>query len=285
MDLPEAPASKRAQLRGNYAEARADYTVEQHYERYGPAEHHRWAQLLRRQSALLPNYAAPQFIAGLHSLQLGDQVPDFDRTSMLLRRSTRWELVAVPGLIPEREFFAHLAHRRFPVTVWLRRADEIDYLAEPDLFHDFFGHVPLLTNPAYAEFVELYGHAGQRAIELGGLKMLARLYWYGIEFGLIETAQGLRTYGAGILSSYSEARYAIESPVPLRIRFDLQRVLRSDYLIDDLQRNYFVVRDFQDLVDAAVNTDFAPIYTRYRDQPGITVGTRLTTDVIVGADQ
>ena len=281
MDQPQAPAQSPTRLRGDYARAGTDYTVDQDYSQYSHDEHGIWSELLHRQSALLPRYAAPAFIAGLHSLQLQDAIPDFAQVSAILRRRTRWELVAVPGLIPEREFFEHLAHRRFPVTGWLRRRDEIDYLAEPDLFHDFFGHVPLLTDPAYAEFVELYGHAGQRAIELGGLKMLARLYWYSIEFGLLETAAGLRAYGAGILSSFAEARYAIDSPVPPRIRFDLQRVLRSAYLIDDLQRNYFVVRSFKELVDAAVNTDFAPLYARYRDQPAIAVGTVLPTDSVV----
>ncbi len=278
VDLPSAPAEKPVRLRGDYTSARADYTVVQDYARYTQAEHGIWAQLLQRQRALLSFYAAPQFIAGVDLLQLGDAVPRFEQASETLRRLTRWELVGVPGLIPEREFFEHLAHRRFPVTVWLRQPDEIDYLAEPDLFHDFFGHVPLLTEPAYAEFIELYGHAGQRALELGGLKMLARLYWYGIEFGLIDSPQGLRIYGAGILSSFGETRYAIDSPVPHRIRFDLERVLRSEYLIDDFQRNYFVVRSFRELVDAAVNTDFAPLYREFGDQPGSPAGTLLHGD-------
>lgn len=278
MELPSAPAQRPVRLRGDYSSARADYSVDQDYAQYNAAEHGVWRQLLQRQQALLPRYAAPEFIAGVQLLQLGDAVPRFEQASQTLRRLTRWELVGVPGLIPEREFFEHLAHRRFPVTLWIRQPEEIDYLPEPDLFHDFFGHVPLLTDPAYAEFIELYGHAGQRAMQLGGLKMLARLYWYGIEFGLIDSAAGLRTYGAGILSSFSEIRYAIDSPVPHRIRFDLQRVLRSDYLIDSFQRNYFVVRSFRELVDAAVNTDFAPLYAKFGEQPGYPAGTLLPGD-------
>ena len=190
-------------------------------------------------------------------------------------------LVGVPGLIPEREFFAHLAQRRFPVTVWMRRRDEFDYLVEPDLFHDFFGHVPLLCDPVYADFIELYGRAGPRAIEHGGLAMLARLYWYGVEFGLMETSQGLRAYGAGILSSAAETRYAIESPRPLRIRFELERVLRTRYLIDDFQRNYFVIRSFRELIDQAVQTDFLPLYARHADEPGIEPGTWCADDVLL----
>lgn len=188
----------------------------------------------------------------------------------------------MPGLIPERDFFAHRAQRRVPVTVWLRDPDEMDYLVEPDLFHDFFGHVPLLTDPHYARFMELYGQAGARALELGGLGMLARLYGYTIEFGLVESAGGLRCFGAGILSSAGEARHALESRAPLRLRYDLRRVLRTDYLIDDFQRTYFVVRDFGELVRSAVETDFAPLYAESAAQPGIAPGTRVSGDSPIG---
>lgn len=283
MDLPTAPTRRPAQLRGDYAAARADYSVDQDPARYSDVEHDLWAQLLARQRALLPQYAAPEFMAGVQSLNLTDRIPSFDAASEVLYRATRWQLIGVPGLIPEKEFFEHLSQRRFPVTVWLRSAEEIDYLAEPDLFHDFFGHVPMLLNPAYADFIELYGRAGERAMQLGGLKMLARLYWYGVEFGLIETEAGLRTYGAGILSSFGETRFAIESPEPQRIRFDLERVLRTDYLIDDYQRSYFVIRSFRDLMDVAVNTDFAPLYMRYRDQPGIPPGVLVPGEQTVPA--
>jgi phenylalanine-4-hydroxylase len=283
MDLPTAPTRWPAQLRGDYSAARADYSVDQDPARYSEVEHDLWAQLLARQRALLPHYAAPEFIAGVQSLNLTDRIPSFDEASNVLYHATRWQLIGVPGLIPEKEFFEHLSQRRFPVTVWLRSPEEIDYLAEPDLFHDFFGHVPMLLNPAYADFMELYGRAGERAMQLGGLKMLARLYWYGVEFGLIETDAGLRTYGAGILSSFGETRHAIENPEPRRIRFDLERVLRTDYLIDDYQRSYFVIRSFHDLMDVAVNTDFAPLYTRYGGQAGIEPGVLLPGDEPVPA--
>jgi phenylalanine-4-hydroxylase len=278
MELPTAPTRWPAQLRGDYAAARADYSVEQDPCRYTDVEHDLWAQLLARQRALLPRYAAPEFMAGLKSLALTDRIPSFEQASKVLYRATRWQLIGVPGLIPEKEFFEHLSQRRFPVTVWLRSPEEIDYLAEPDLFHDFFGHVPMLLDPAYADFMELYGRAGERAMQLGGLKMLARLYWYGVEFGLIETDAGLRTYGAGILSSFGETRHAIESPEPQRLRFDLERVLRTDYLIDDYQRSYFVIRSFRELMDAAVNTDFAPLYERYGGQAGIDPGALVPGD-------
>lgn len=283
MRQPSAPARWPVKLRGDYATAGQDYRVEQHPERYSDAEHALWARLLERQRALLPAHAAPQFIAGVEALQLDARIPSFERASDRLEARTGWRIVGVPGLIPERDFFAHLAERRFPVTVWLRRPEEIDYLAEPDLFHDFFGHVPLLFEPSFADFMQLYGQAGERARSLGGLAMLARLYWYGVEFGLIETAQGLRCYGAGILSSHLETRHALHSPLPHRLRFDLERVLRSEYLIDDLQRSYFVLRSFEDLMRAAVDTDFAPIYARWRDQQGIAAGELVPGDIPLSA--
>jgi len=278
VETPRAPAAHAVHLRGDYREARPDYSVEQRYGQYTPDEHAVWAELLARQQRLVSRYAVPEFLAGVDALGLDARIPRLEELSARLRRLTRWELVGVPGLIPEREFFAHLAQRRFPVTVWIRRRDEFDYLAEPDLFHDFFGHVPLLCDPVYADFIELYGRAGPRAIEQGGLTMLARLYWYGVEFGLMETPQGLRAYGAGILSSASETRHSIESPQPLRLRFALERVLRTDYLIDDFQRNYFVIRSFRELIDSAVQTDFLPLYRRYRDEPGIAPGSRAASD-------
>ncbi|MEZ5459939.1 MAG: hypothetical protein R3E65_11740 [Steroidobacteraceae bacterium] len=192
MHTPSAPASQAVRLRGDYGQAGADYRVEQHYTRYTPDEHAVWRELLARQQRLVARYAVPEFLAGVDTLGLDARIPRLEQVSERLRHLTGWELVGVPGLIPEREFFAHLAQRRFPVTVWMRRRDEFDYLVEPDLFHDFFGHVPLLCDPVYADFIELYGRAGPRAIEHGGLAMLARLYWYGVEFGLMETPLGLR---------------------------------------------------------------------------------------------
>lgn len=281
MRHPSAPGFNPPRLRGDYGIARDDYTVDQHYRQYTADEHAVWAALIARQRRLVEGYAVPEFLAGVARLGLDARVPRLEQVSERLRRLTRWELVGVPGLIPEREFFAHLAQRRFPVTVWIRRRDEFDYLVEPDLFHDFFGHVPLLCDPVYADFIELYGRAGPRAIEHGGLAMLARLYWYGVEFGLMETSQGLRAYGSGILSSATETRYAIESPLPLRIRFRLNRVLRTDYRIDDLQRNYFVIRSFRELIDSAVQTDFLPLYKRYGTEAAIPIGTRCDDDLLV----
>lgn len=276
---PEAPTQNPVELRGDYSRAASDYTVPQEWERYTREDHAIWQALYARQIQLLERYAAPEFIDGTRALAApSDRIPRMEDTNDILQRATGWQVVAVPGLIPEEHFFSHLANRRFPVTVWIRRRDELDYLVEPDIFHDFFGHVPLLTNPIFADFMQAYGAAGPKAVAAGGLKMLSRLYWYMVEFGLISTPQGLRVYGSGILSSKGETVYSIESPQPHRIAFDLERVMRTDYLIDDFQKTYFFIERFEDLFDAAYNTDFAPIYAKYRDQPGIAPTTVLPND-------
>ena len=281
MQLPSAPSANAITLRGDYSVAGPDYAVEQAWERYTDEEHVRWARLLERQLACVKRYGAPQFLAGLGRLDLERRIPRFEDASQILRRATGWEIVAVPGLIPEQQFFAQLAERRFPVTVWLRTAAEMDYLVEPDVFHDFFGHVPLLCDPVFADFLQAYGVAGRKAAAEGGVKMLARLYWYSVEFGLIKTGEGLRTYGAGILSSAGETPYSIDSPQPHRIAFDLERVMRTDYLVDAFQKTYFVVDSFEQLFRDSYERDFMPVYRAFRDSPGYAPDTLLATDVIV----
>jgi phenylalanine-4-hydroxylase len=246
-------------LRGDYSRMRADYTVDQEWDRYTAQEHELWRRLYGRQAALVPSYACDEFRATLATLDYGTGIPRFDAINAKLHPKTRWQLVAVPGLVPDLVFFEHLAHRRFPVTVWLREPGEFDYIVEPDIFHDFFGHVPMLFNPVFADYMQAYGAGGIKAHALGAIEMLARLYWYTVEFGLIETPQGLRTYGAGILSSGGEIRYCVESPEPNRIGFDLLRVMRTRYKIDTFQETYFVIRGFEELFEAT-EPDFAPYY-------------------------
>jgi len=268
-------------LRGDYAGAGSDYVVDQVWSRYTPDEHERWSLLLQRQLKLVARYGAPQFLAGLGALQLERGVPCFEAASRILKLASGWTIVAVPGLIPEQQFFAHLAERRFPVTVWLRTQQEMDYLVEPDVFHDFFGHVPLLCDPVFADFVQAYGIAGRKAAAEGGVTMLARLYWYSVEFGLIHSDHGLRTYGAGILSSAGETPYSIDSPRPHRIGFDLERVMRTDYSIDAFQQTYFVVDSFEQLFRDSYDRDFTPLYRAFRDTPALPPTTILPTDVVV----
>jgi phenylalanine-4-hydroxylase len=268
MQLDKFVSNSGSSLRGDYAHARADLTVEQNWQAYTPAEHALWRRLYARQMELLPGYAFDTYLDCLAGFDAGDAIPRFDRISERLRRATAWEIVAVPGLIPDLMFFEHLANRRFPVTVWLRKPEELDYIAEPDVFHDFFGHVPLLFDPTYADYMQAYGKGGLKAAGLDALTMLARLYWYTVEFGLIRTPKGLRIYGAGILSSGGEVVHAIDRAQPRRVRFDLERVLRTEYRIDRYQDTYFVIEGFEMLVrDTA--PDFTPIYDRLRSLPAI----------------
>jgi phenylalanine-4-hydroxylase len=246
-------------LRGDYSGMRPDHTVEQAWSCYTPEEHALWRRLYARQVALVPRYACREFNDSLSALDFGDAIPRFGEVNAKLARATGWRIVAVPGLLPDRVFFSHLASRRFPVTVWLRKPEEFDYIAEPDVFHDFFGHVPLLFDPVFADYLQAYGQGGLKADALGAIEMLARLYWYTVEFGLIDTPAGLRAYGAGILSSGGELPYCIGSGRPNRIRFDLLRIMRTRYKIDTFQETYFVIRDFRELFEATA-PDFTPYY-------------------------
>jgi len=247
--------------RGDYSGMRPDYTVEQVWSAYTPEDHALWRRLYARQAALVPRYACREFIDSLAALDFGDAIPRFDAVNAKLRAATGWRLVAVPGLLPDAAFFGHLANRRFPVTVWLRSPGEFDYIVEPDVFHDFFGHVPLLFDAVFADYLEAYGKGGIKAQELGAIEMLSRLYWYTVEFGLIETPAGIRAYGAGILSSGGELPYCVDSDEPNRIGFDLLRIMRTRYKIDTYQESYFVIREFRELFEATA-PDFTPYYAQ-----------------------
>ena len=251
--------------RGDYARARADYTCEQDYAQYSAADHDTYRRLYARQVQQLPGLACDEFIAAVQQLGAPDRIPHFDAISERLIKATGWQLVSVPGLIPEEAFFALLAARRFPVTDWLRKPEEFDYIVEPDVFHDLFGHVPLLFNPVFADFMQAYGAGGLKASRLDACELLARLYWYTVEFGLIETKAGLRAYGAGILSSAGELRHSVTSPEPQRIGFELKRLMRTKYRIDSYQASYFVIDSFDQLFTATA-PDFTPIYRAVRDQ-------------------
>lgn len=254
-----AEKSNGGALRGDYAAADAQYVVAQDWQAYTPEQHALWRRLYQRQAKLVPGRACEVFIDSLQRMDAADAIPRFDRTSDALCRATGWRLVAVPGLVPDRTFFEHLAQRRFPVTVWLREPHEFDYIVEPDVFHDFFGHVPLLFNPVFADHLQQYGLGGLKALKLGGLQFLARLYWYTVEFGLVRSAQGLRVYGAGILSSGGEIEYCLRSRAPRRLPFDVMRVMRTLYKIDSYQETYFVIEDFQQLFERTA-PDFTPLY-------------------------
>ena len=260
---------------------RADWTIDQGWESYTAQEHAVWKTLFERQSKLLPGRACDEFVAGMRQLPIGpQQIPDFRRLSEVLMRQTGWQIIAVPGLVPDEVFFDHLANRRFPAGNFIRKAHELDYLEEPDVFHDVFGHVPMLMNPVIADFVQAYGVGGLRAQQLGVLPNLARVYWYTVEFGLVQQKDGLRIYGSGIASSYTESVFALESPSPNHIGFDLERVMRTHYRIDDFQEVYFVLNNLDDLLGLAT-IDFAPVYARVGQQPELRPGDVLPNDRIV----
>lgn len=276
--LPLAPTRSPVQLRGDYSLAAPDFRVPQNYESYTADEQAIWRTLYQRQLALLNEHAAPEFLAGLRLLGADPgRIPLLAEASERLQRLTGFEVIGVPGLIPEADFFAHLAERRFPVTVWMRRRDELDYLVEPDLFHDFFGHVPMLAHTVFANFIQAYGALGARAQGPAQLKMLARLYWYTVEFGLVATPRGLRAYGAGILSSSGETVYATRASGPARIGFDLRRVLRTNYLIDAYQKTYFVLDDIEQLFDSVLEADFDELFAQ-AELPAYEPDARLPTD-------
>jgi phenylalanine-4-hydroxylase len=249
--------------RGDYSRAGADYTCRQNHEGYTPADHDTYRRLYERQAALVPGRACDEFLQALPSLGVKDRIPRFEEINERLYRATRWEIVAVPGLIPEVPFFTLLANRRFPVTDWIRTAGEFDYIVEPDVFHDLFGHVPLLFNPIFADHMQEYGKGGLKAHRLGACELLSRLYWYTVEFGLIRQRDGLRAYGAGILSSPGELRHALESPQPRRLPLDVERIMRTRYKIDTYQQTYFVIGSFQELFDKTA-PDFTPLYERVK---------------------
>jgi phenylalanine-4-hydroxylase len=278
--LASSGAQSDHDLRGDYSAMRSDFTVAQPVHTYTPAHHALWRRLFDRQVKLAKTHACQEFLDGLNGLDVADGIPDFERSNRILRKLTGWELVAVPGLIPNDVFFDHLAHRRFPVSWWIREEHEIDYLVEPDVFHDFFGHVPLLGHPVFADYMQIYGQQGLKALAAGEVKRLSRLYWYMVEFGLIKNDRGLRAFGAGILSSFGETRYCLESPKPNRIGFDLKRVLRSEYRIDTYQASYFVIDDFEQLFDAS-RGDLLPIYAELADLPDVAATARLPSDRLI----
>lgn len=257
--------------RGDYSQARADYTCEQDYAAYTPQDHAMYAQLYERQSALLPGLAAQGFIDALPRLGSSSTIPRFDDINAQLMPATGWRLVGVPGLIPEVPFFTLLSQRKFPVTTWIRTPLEIDYIVEPDLFHDVFGHVPLLFDASYANHIQAYGLGALKAHQLehgpaqihGAVEMLSRLYWYTIEFGLLREGADLRAYGAGILSSGGELRHSIHSTepqhIPLKTQADVLRCMASTYKIDTYQQQYFVIDSFDTLLQLTT-PDFTPHY-------------------------
>lgn len=257
----------------------ADWTIDQRWADYTPAEHAVWDQLFARQVAMLQERAAPEFLAGVDVLKMRQPgIPDFAELSARLLDLTGWQVVAVPGLVPDDVFFGNLAERRFVSGRFIRTPEQLDYLQEPDVFHDVFGHVPLLANKVFADYMQAYGRGGLRAAGAGAIARLSRLYWYTVEFGLVRSGDALKLFGAGIVSSHGESLFALDDPSPHRLGFDMLRLMRTPYRIDDYQQNYFVIDSFDDLLRQTQETDFGPLYTALETTPDIAIGTVLPTD-------
>lgn len=258
--------------------AAADWTIPQNWAAYTDVEHETWNTLYARQMKILPGRACDAYIRGLDALDLNmGGIPDFEVMNPKLQALTGWTVVCVPGLVPDDVFFDHLANRRFVSGQFIRKPDQLDYLQEPDIFHDVFGHVPMLTDPDFAAYMEAYGKGGQRAQSLGMLKNLARLYWYTVEFGLMKEADGLRIYGAGIVSSATESVFSLEDASPNRLGFDLERVMKTLYRIDDFQQVYFVIDSIEKLKEVTLQ-DFGPIYERLKGAEDLPIEAILPSD-------
>lgn len=260
----------------------ADWTMPQGWERYAAHEHDTWARLFAAQCEALEQYAARAFLGGLEVLHMSQPgIPRLGELNARLKPATGWEVVAVPGWIPNQPFFDHLANRRFPAANFLRPADSLDYSEEPDMFHDLFGHVPMLTDPVYGDFLVAYGQAGLRAEKLGVSDFLGRLWLYTVEFGLVRENGALRAFGGGLLSSRAETVWALTSPAPLRLALDIPRVMRTDYHFDRFQQTYFVIDSFAELLRVTEETDFASVYRDIAALPTLVPGEAAEGDTRV----
>lgn len=279
---PITPAKiKHGLAAGEASQPSPDWTIDQGWANYTAEEHGVWKTLFERQTKLLEGRACDAYVEGMRDLPMGpDEIPDFRKLSEVLLKKTGWQVVAVPGLVPDEVFFEHLANRRFPSGNFIRKPHELDYLEEPDVFHDVFGHVPMLMNPVFADYIQAYGAGGLKAHKLGMLKNLARVYWYTVEFGLVQQPNGLRIYGAGIASSFTESIFSLDDASPNRIVFDLERVMRTNYRIDDFQEVYFVLNNLDELLELD-RIDFAPLYARIQSQTELQPGDVLADDQVL----
>ena len=243
----------------------ANLIIDQGWNDYTAEQHDTWKRLYERQMEVLEPRVCPEYLQAIETLGFSAKaIPRFDEVNERLRAETGWEVVATEGLIKSRAFFDMLTDRKFPSGNFIRRPDQLDYLEEPDIFHDLFGHIPLLTDPDYANYMHEYGKGGTRALKYKTTKNLARLNWWTIEFGLIRKPEGLKIYGAGLVSSFGEAQYCLDDPSAHHVQFNLERCMRTKVYINDFQPVYFVIDSFQSLFEQAVNTDFSPMYERFK---------------------
>lgn len=271
-DVYVAPLAKPAGL--------ADDWVEPAQAEFDDADHGIWRDLFARQSAIAPGRACDAHGEGLAVLRIdGDCIPELDAVNARLRTVSGWELVPVPMLIPDHIFLYHLANRRFPVGNFIRTRAQFDYVEEPDVFHDMYGHVPLLADQIFADYMQAFGQAGWKALRFNRLWALSTLYWFTVEFGLIGREEGdLRAYGAGILSSPQELKFSLSGRSPNRVHLALERVMRTDYHISDLQQTYFVIESFDQLYRHTQGREFADVYESLPPGPIYANSALLETD-------
>ncbi len=252
------------------------------WDQYTAADHDRWSRLFKRQTEILKNRACDEILESVSTLHINDkQIPKFSEINEILQKATDFSVIPVTGLIPEELFFRFLVERKFPSTCFIRREDQIDYLQEPDVFHDVYGHVPLLVNPIFANFMEEFGRKGLEAIKMGLYSYAASLYWFTVEFGLIQTKKGLRIYGAGITSSKGESIYCVDSPEPNRFQFDPIRAMKTKYRIDRFQKSYFVIDDYNEIFQALRNIDWKEIKDTLAGTPDIEEGIVVNSDKFI----
>ena len=269
------------ELRGDYSKANADMTMEFSWDRFTPEDHEMWRFLYKRSMPIIADRACKEYLQGIKALDFDneDGIPHYDRVNERLMKLTGWQMVWVPGLVPTEQFFAMLAARKFPMTTFIRKPHEIDYLQEPDLFHEMFGHVTMLANPLFADYSQAFGEGGLKAQKHGYLQYLECLYWFTIEFGLINTPEGRRIYGAGISSSPGESVHSL-SEKATHVAYDVKRIMRQKYRIDSFQHHYFVIDSFEQLLDST-KPDFLPYYQEVDQLPVVEIDEFLPTDIII----
>lgn len=256
--------------------------IQETWEQYTKDEHHRWSILFKRQQEILGKRAAIEVLDGMKKLQICDfQIPKMSDINKILMDATGFSVIPVTGLIPADLFFEFLAQRKFPSTCFLRSPDKMDYLQEPDVFHDIFGHVPLLANPVFADLMQSFGKKGLEAMDLNLYTYAASLYWFTIEFGLIKTQQGLRIYGAGITSSPGESVYSVESKDPIRFKFNPIRAMKTKYRIDRFQRSYFVIENYSEVFEAVRSLNWKILRPALLETPDFEEGVVVKGDRLI----
>lgn len=266
-------------LRADFSQARDDMTIDFDWNSFTPEDHAMWRHLFARQMEVARHRACPEFLQGVEKLGYADfdGIPNYEEMSARLFKATGWRLVVVPGYLPGDVFHGHLAKRQFPVTTFIRTPEQMDYLQEPDCFHDLFGHVPMLAHPVFADYMEAFGRGGVKAHQAGHIDFLDTLYWFTVEFGLINTPDGIRIYGSGIVSSKGESIYSLENPAANRLGYDMKRIMRTKYRIDEFQKTYFVIDSFEQLMKST-EPDFIPIYEEVAKLEAVPIGEVLAGD-------